>query len=93
MRCSRELSRSPPLGGGERISFGFQLMTAHAEVGTAKSAAAIGLHNWVLPVLFLAGAAAVLAAGFVTLAPNRLLSGRPIGLFAEIGRASCRERV
>jgi osmoprotectant transport system permease protein len=40
------------------------------------------LHNLVLPTLSAAGVAAVLTTGFVTSAPNRLLSGRPIGLFA-----------
>src|SRR5712691_3057969 len=40
------------------------------------------LHNLVLPTLMAAGIAAVLTTGFVTSAPNRLLSGRPIGLFA-----------
>ncbi len=40
------------------------------------------LHNLVLPTLMAAGVAAVLTTGFVTSAPNRLLSGRPIGLFA-----------
>src|SRR6266851_451195 len=40
------------------------------------------LHNFVLPTLMAAGVAAVLTTGFVTSAPNRLLSGRPIGLFA-----------
>lgn len=38
--------------------------------------------NDVLPVLFAVGALAVLGLGFVTSAPNRLVSGRPIGLFA-----------
>jgi len=33
-------------------------------------------------VLFAVGAAAVLGTGFLSIAPNRLLSGRPIGLFA-----------
>ena len=36
----------------------------------------------VLPVLFAVGAVAVLSGGFVSVAPNRLLSGRPVGLFA-----------
>jgi osmoprotectant transport system permease protein len=36
----------------------------------------------VLPVLVGAGAVAVLGSGFVTLAPNRLVSGQPVGLFA-----------
>src|SRR5437773_4712229 len=40
------------------------------------------LHNLVLPTLMAAGVAAVLTTGFVTSAPNRLLSGRPVGLFA-----------
>jgi osmoprotectant transport system permease protein len=40
------------------------------------------LHNFVLPTLFGVAVTAVLTTGFVTLAPNRLLSGRPIGLFA-----------
>ncbi len=40
------------------------------------------LHNLVLPTLLAAGVAAVLTTGFVTSAPNRLLSGRPVGLFA-----------
>jgi osmoprotectant transport system permease protein len=40
------------------------------------------LHNLVLPTLAAAGVAADLGTGFVTIAPNRLLSGRPIGLFA-----------
>jgi osmoprotectant transport system permease protein len=40
------------------------------------------LHDRVLPVLFAAAAAAAVGSGFVTLAPNRLVSGRPIGLFA-----------
>jgi osmoprotectant transport system permease protein len=38
--------------------------------------------NLVLPVLAAVAAMAVLGSGFVTLAPNRLVSGRPIGLFA-----------
>src|SRR5882762_3479009 len=42
------------------------------------------LHNLVLPTLVAAGVAAVLTTGFVTSAPNRLLSGRPIGLFAAV---------
>ena len=42
------------------------------------------LHNLVLPVLFAIAVAAVLTTGFVSVAPNRLLSGRPIGLFAAV---------
>jgi osmoprotectant transport system permease protein len=40
------------------------------------------IRNRVLPVLFAAAAAAVAGSGFVAVAPNRLLSGRPVGLFA-----------
>jgi osmoprotectant transport system permease protein len=51
------------------------------------------LHNRVLPTLFAAGLAAVLTTGFVSVAPNRLLSGRPIGLFTaadwRLGAAIC----
>jgi osmoprotectant transport system permease protein len=39
-------------------------------------------HNDVVPVLFGVGALAALTGGFVSVAPNRLLSGRPVGLFA-----------
>jgi osmoprotectant transport system permease protein len=55
---------------------------------TAGSAArpacfsAIEIRNRVLLVLVLAAAAAILFSGFVEDAPNRLLSGRPIGLWA-----------
>jgi len=35
-----------------------------------------------MPVLVAASVAAVLTSGFVTSAPNRLVSGRPVGLFA-----------
>jgi osmoprotectant transport system permease protein len=39
-------------------------------------------HNRVVPVLVITAAAAASGCGFVTLAPNRLVSGVPIGLFA-----------
>ncbi|HEX6441459.1 MAG TPA: ABC transporter permease [Stellaceae bacterium] len=42
----------------------------------------IRLHNRALPVLIAASAAAVLGTGFLSLAPNRLLSGRPVALWA-----------
>jgi osmoprotectant transport system permease protein len=59
----------------------------------AASAAAharrLRLHNRVAPLLVAAAAAAVLCTGFVTIAANRLLSGRAIGLFAAAdGRLS-----
>jgi osmoprotectant transport system permease protein len=41
-------------------------------------------RNDVVPVLFAIAVAAVLTTGFVSVAPNRLLSGRPIGLFAAV---------
>lgn len=40
------------------------------------------IRNRVLPLLFLVAGAAVAGGGFVAVAPNRLLSGTPIGLFA-----------
>jgi len=40
------------------------------------------IHNRVLPLLFAAAALAVVSGGFVAMAPNRLLSGKPVGLFA-----------
>ena len=39
-------------------------------------------RNDVVPVLFAVGVAAAATGGLVSVAPNRLLSGRPIGLFA-----------
>lgn len=57
-------------------------MTLHAEALSHSRVPLIRLHNRVLPVLFAAGAASVFGCGVVMLAPNRLISGRPIGLFA-----------
>jgi osmoprotectant transport system permease protein len=55
-------------------------------IGPAVSASAqtpsIRLHNRVLPVLIAASGAAVLGTGFLSLAPNRLLSGQPVALWA-----------
>ena len=39
-------------------------------------------RNLVLPVLLAIALASVMTCGFVTIAPNRLVSGRPIGLLA-----------
>src|SRR5579863_8676728 len=50
---------------------------------------AFRLHNLVLPTLFGVAAAASLGTGFVSSAPNRLLSGRPIGLFAAADLRLC----
>ncbi|HEX2151565.1 MAG TPA: ABC transporter permease [Stellaceae bacterium] len=44
------------------------------------------IHNRVLPLLAVGAAAAVASGGFVAVAPNRLLSGAPIGLFAAADR-------
>jgi osmoprotectant transport system permease protein len=44
------------------------------------------MHNRVLPLLFAASVAAVAGSGFVAVAPNRLLSGEQIGLFAAADR-------
>ncbi|MGH7112961.1 MAG: ABC transporter permease, partial [Stellaceae bacterium] len=46
-----------------------------------------GVRNQVLLVLVIVAAAAAAATGFVVLAPNRLVSGRPIALFAAVGAA------
>ncbi|HZK90166.1 MAG TPA: ABC transporter permease [Stellaceae bacterium] len=43
------------------------------------------LHDRVLPVLMLVAAAAGIGAGFVILAPNRLLSGTPVPLWQAAG--------
>jgi osmoprotectant transport system permease protein len=53
-----------------------------ARVGGQSQPRAIRAHNTVLPLLFAAGAAAVASTGFLTVAPNRLVSGSSIGLFA-----------
>jgi osmoprotectant transport system permease protein len=54
----------------------------------AASAAAPGLrlHNRVLPTLALVTVLAGLGAGFVTLAPNRLMSGTPVPLWHAAGQ-------
>jgi osmoprotectant transport system permease protein len=50
---------------------------------------AIRLHNHVLPVLIVAAGAAVASTGFVTVAPNRLVSGRPVMLWAAADPRLC----
>jgi len=58
-------------------------MTATGPVVSAPAQIpAIRLHNRVLPVLIGASAAAILGTGFLSLAPNRLLSGQPVALWA-----------
>ena len=56
-------------------------MSAAAVEPTVAAPVRIRLHNRVLPVLALATAAAVLGTGFVAIAPNRLVSGRPVMLW------------
>jgi len=56
-------------------------VSAAAELAVAAPVR-IRLHNRVLPVLALAAAAAVFGTGFVAIAPNRLVSGRPVMLWA-----------
>jgi osmoprotectant transport system permease protein len=58
-------------------------MTTLDAAATARGARRWQLDNRVLPVLVAAATAAVAGSGFLTLAPNRLVSGRPIGLFAS----------
>jgi osmoprotectant transport system permease protein len=55
---------------------------AQANVGAP---AKVRLHNPVLLVLCIAAAAAVIGTGFVAIAPNRLVSGRPVMLWETGG--------
>jgi osmoprotectant transport system permease protein len=48
-------------------------------------AVSIGIHNQVLLVLVIVAVAAVVLSGFVGEAPNRLVSGRPVPLWAAAG--------
>ena len=57
-------------------------MTAAVADTAAGAPVWVRLHNRVLPVLVLAAAAAVAGTGFVAIAPNRLVSGRPVMLWA-----------
>ena len=57
-------------------------MTVAVAEPTAAAPIQARLHNRVLPVLVLATAAAVAGTGFVAIAPNRLVSGRPLMLWA-----------
>ena len=62
-------------------------MTAPLELpaGSQLRAAPIGVRNAVLCLLVIAAAVAVLSVGFVAIAPNRLVSGRPIALWNAAG--------
>ncbi len=64
-------------------------MTSPADPATRRPALGLptGVRNPVLLVLVIVAAAAAVAAGFVALAPNRLVSGRPIGLLSAAGAA------
>lgn len=53
-------------------------------IGTAARFPAIGMHNHVVPVLVAAAVAAAVTCGFVTVAPNRLVSGEPIPLWLAV---------
>ena len=58
------------------------MTTAAPLTGAALHFPALRLHNRVLPLLITAGAVVVLGTGFLSLAPNRLLSGSPVALWA-----------
>jgi osmoprotectant transport system permease protein len=58
-------------------------------LSTATAITRFAPDNLVRPVLFAVAIAAVLTQGFVASAPNRLLSGRPIGLFAAADGRLC----
>lgn len=62
-------------------------MTASVDPAVRPAAATprIGVHNPVLLTLLLAAGAAALGSGFVSVAPNRLVSGMPIALWAAAG--------
>jgi len=60
-------------------------VTAANPATAGSGAGRLQLHNRVLAALIAAGAAGALAVGFVTLAPNRLVSGRPIGFVVACG--------
>ena len=64
-------------------------MTLPADPATRRPALGLpaGVGNPVLLVLVIVAAAAAAASGFVALAPNRLVSGRPIGLLSAAGAA------
>ncbi|HEX3883740.1 MAG TPA: ABC transporter permease, partial [Stellaceae bacterium] len=55
---------------------------------TAIHAAPIRLHNQVVLALAVVAALAIVACGFVSLAPNRLLSGKPVMLWHAAGPAA-----
>jgi osmoprotectant transport system permease protein len=50
-------------------------------IGAGTRFPAIRIHNHVLLVLVIVAAVAVATLGFVTVAPNRLISGRPVALW------------
>ena len=62
-------------------------MTASSEPAARPATATprIGARDPVLSTLVLAAAAAALGSGFVAVAPNRLVSGMPIALWAAAG--------
>ncbi|MGA8552675.1 MAG: hypothetical protein WB678_20825, partial [Stellaceae bacterium] len=64
-------------------------MTSLVDPATRRPALGLptGVRNPVLLVLVIVAAAATVTAGFVALAPNRLVSGRPIGLLSAAGAA------
>src|SRR5580765_4087636 len=68
--------RSPPSGRLEGRTMALQSGSVAGQVPSFRP------QDPVLPVLVAVGALAVLTMGFVSVAPNRLLSGRPVGLFA-----------
>lgn len=60
-------------------------MTVAAGAALPARGVAGRVGNPVLLVLIVAGAIGVLAGGFVTIAPNRLVSGRPVMLWQAVG--------
>ena len=72
----------------------FSAVTSSADPATRRPALGlpIGVRNPVLLVLVVVAAVAAAASGFVALAPNRLVSGQPIALWAAAGAAPDRSR-
>src|SRR4029077_16488542 len=85
--CRRGRGRLPQIEASPAVSMSGP--AAPAIVARAWSPA-LRLHNHVLALLVVVAAVSVATTGFVAVAPNRLVSGRPITLWlAADPRLSC----
>jgi len=64
------------------------VIPAETEAGIWTGSSGLRISNQVLLSLTIVGTAAACGAGFVALAPNRLVSGTPIALWRAVGIAS-----